>query len=235
VVADYYENFRRNWHFLTNQKLKPAKEIKHSYREKKQITTQVVQHRPLIDGDHNITNFMLETIHGLKAGDVAWIETPYFLPRGILNRLQEQLVSAAKRNVDVRILTNSEESSDFGLMVNASIFDERELLKAGARIFHRSNQRMLHAKVGVFGALNKKEKDAVTTIGSWNVDSKSAAHDSENVIAIYNKKIANEMKDILISDMKKGESKEIFLTDIGRTPLGNEIKSAAVNIIAELI
>ena len=47
---------------------------------------------------------------------------------------QKELIAAQKRGVDVRILTNSEQSTDFKGLIHASVFDRRSRLEAGVRI-----------------------------------------------------------------------------------------------------
>ena len=187
----------------------------------------IIQHRPLEDGDHKVTNYLLYNLRTLKAGEIAWFETAYFLPRGVLRELQKELVLAARRGVDVRILTNSEATSDFKSLVEASVFDVRELLEAGARVFFRNQERMVHAKVMVLG-------DKLTMVGSWNCDNRSAAHDSEDVCTIYDRAINQEMTEVLLDDMME-QSDEITLHDLENRKLGKEFMSAAMLLAGELI
>ena len=184
VVKDVFNSFKQNWFHVAGEHLdlntepsvvnqSPANQS--PANPEKGYTVSIIQHRPLPDGDHNVTNFLLYNLRTLKAGEKAWFETAYFLPRGVLRSLQKEMIAAAKRGVDVRILTNSEKTSDFGPLVEAAVFDTRELVKAGARVFHRNQDRMVHAKVSVLG-------DKLTMIGSWNMDNRSASHDSRRCL-----------------------------------------------------
>ena len=230
VVKDVFNSFKQNWFHVAQEhlELKPAqvtqktqtKNPNHGY------TVSIIQHRPLPDGDHNVTNFLLYNLRTLKAGEKAWFETAYFLPRGVLRSLQKEMVAAAKRGVDVRILTNSEQTSDFGPLVEAAVFDTRELVKAGARVFHRNQDRMVHAKVSVLG-------DKLTMIGSWNMDNRSASHDSEDVCAIYDESITKQMSEQLITDMFE-QSDEITLAAIDKRPFAQELRSAGMLLMGEL-
>lgn len=227
VVKDVFNSFKQNWFHVAQERLelKPAQKAQdknpdHGY------TVSIIQHRPLPDGDHNVTNFLLYNLRTLEAGEKAWFETAYFLPRGVLRSLQKEMVAAAKRGVDVRILTNSEKTSDFGPLVEAAVFDTRELIKAGARVFHRNQDRMVHAKVSVLG-------DKLTMIGSWNMDNRSASHDSEDVCAIYDANITKQMSEQLITDMFE-QSDEITLAAIEKRSFGQELRSAGMLLMGEL-
>lgn len=229
VVDDIAHNFKNNWLHVAKAELKlpecnkaPSKPISgDSYN------VGIIHHRPLEDGDHNVTNFLLYNLRTLRPGEKAWLETPYFLPRGALRALQTEMVITAKRGVDLRILTNDEKTSDFGPLVEAAVFDERELLRAGARIFRRNNDRMVHAKVYVLG-------DKLTMIGSWNMDNRSAAHDSEDICAIFDQRITKEMSEQLLRDMFE-QSYEIKLADIDARSLSKEMRSAAMLLMGELL
>ena len=180
----------------------------------------------MIDQDHNISNFILYNLRTLQAGEKAWFETAYFLPRGVLKILQKELINAANKGVDVRIMTNSEKTSDFGPLVESCIFDTRELLKAGVKVYHRKEGRMVHSKVSVFG-------DNLALIGSWNFDNRSAFHDSEAACAIYDEELTAKMISTLENDMYN-DSYEVKLENIQMQPLSQEIKSSMMLLGAEL-
>lgn len=226
IVRDVYRCFRRNWLHNAHERL-PFKSKALPSATKSDCRVSMIQHRPWEDGDDNIVNFLLYNLRTLKAGEKAWFETAYFLPRGVLRPLQKELVGAALRGVDVRILTNSKETSDFKSLVEAAVFDYRELLKAGARIFSRNQNRTVHAKVAVLG-------DTLTTIGSYNLDNRSASHDTEDICALYGEAITREMSGQLLTDMFE-QSDEIKLADIQSAPLGDELKAAGMLLIGELI
>lgn len=226
IVKDVFNSFKQNWFHVAQEHIELKNMPKKDYNKQEGYTVSMIQHRPSPDGDHNVTNFLLYNLRTLKAGEKAWFETAYFLPRGVLRSLQKEMVAAAKRGVDLRILTNSETTSDFGPLVEAAVFDTRELLRAGARVFHRNQDRMVHAKVSVLG-------DKLTMIGSWNMDNRSASHDSEDVCAIYDLGITEQMSEQLIKDMFE-QSDEISLASIDKRSLGKELRSAAMLLMGEL-
>lgn len=223
AACDVYRNFRRNWFYLSSHRLEKGPKITDSINGKK---VAILQHRPMIDQDHNISNFILYNLRTLQAGEKAWFETAYFLPRGVLKILQKELISAANKGVDVRIMTNSEKTSDFGPLVESCVFDTRELLKAGVKVYHRKEGRMVHSKVSVFG-------DNLSLIGSWNFDNRSAFHDSEAACAIYDEELTAKMISTLENDMYN-DSYEVKLENIQMQPLGQEIKSSIMLLGAEL-
>ncbi|MCA9507866.1 MAG: phosphatidylserine/phosphatidylglycerophosphate/cardiolipin synthase family protein [Myxococcales bacterium] len=228
IVRDVYKCFRRNWVHIAHERLafKPKISNDDTKDDNDNVKVSVIQHRPWEDGDDNIVNFFLYNLRTLKPGEKAWFETAYFLPRGILRPLQKELVRAAKRGVDVRILTNSKETSDFKQLVEAAIFDYRELLKAGVKIYQRNQNRTVHAKVAVLG-------DKLTTIGSYNLDNRSANHDTEDLCAIYDERINQEMYQQLLIDMFE-QSDEITLAQIESNPLDKELSAAAKLLLGEL-
>ncbi len=224
AVSDIYKNFRRNWMELTQERLPYQKPIAHSGGD---YAVSIIDHRPKEEGDHKIANFYLYNLRSLKAGEKAWFETAYFLPRGALRPLQRELVNAAKRGVDVRILTNSAESSDFSHLVEAAIFDYRELLRAGARIFERTTNQMVHAKVAILG-------HTLCTVGSANLDNRSETLDREVLCAIFNEAKNSEMSAQLERDMFE-QSNEIKLETIKNMPIKNELKAAGMHLLSEII
>lgn len=229
-VKESFKSFRRNWLHLAQEKLK----FSDSRSTSEKVATKalgpdmvIIHHRPFEERDHRILNYFLYNLRTLKAGEKAWFETAYFLPRGALRVLQAEMCKAALRGVDVRIITNSLSSSDVKPVVDAAIFDYRVLLKAGVRIFAMKNARMLHAKVSVLGS-------RLCTVGSWNMDNRSASHDSEDLCGIYDEEIRAEMEEKLKADMRENAD-EVVLSRIKHKPLKDELRSAAMLWLGELL
>ncbi|HXW53137.1 MAG TPA: phosphatidylserine/phosphatidylglycerophosphate/cardiolipin synthase family protein [Myxococcota bacterium] len=229
IAVDTYHSFWRNWLHIAQEKLPEAPKLSSvdEMASDSQFYATMMQHRPLEDGDHKVINFLLYNLRTLKPGEKAWFETAYFLPRGILRVLQKELVAAAKRGVDVRIITNSQATSDFESLVSASVFDLRELLEVGAKVYTRNLERMVHAKVMVLG-------DKLTMVGSWNCNNRSASHDSEDMCTIYHSGINQEMTHVLERDMHE-QSDELTIKDIEQQKFSKEIMSAAHLLTAELL
>lgn len=86
-----------------------------------------------------------------------YVTTPYFVPD---RRTQDQLVHAARRGVDVRLLLPGK--SDVPMARWAARAAYRTLLSAGIRVFEYQ-PRMLHAKTAVVDGV-------VATVGTTNLD-----------------------------------------------------------------
>lgn len=118
---------------------------------------------------------LLTAISGAKSS--IWIESPYFV---LTPQVLEALATASLRGVDIEIITNSALSTDNP--VSASLFLDTwpELLARAPtmRIFVRSSRPTLHAKRAVFD-------DALTLIGSYNLDPLSAFVNSELIVAVW--------------------------------------------------
>lgn len=89
-----------------------------------------------------------------------YVTTPYFLPhRKLLNATLE----AARRGVDVRVLTGSKGTTDPWLMWYAQQWISHRMLKAGVRLYEYHGGAVMHAKTvvadGVWGS-----------VGSYNWD-----------------------------------------------------------------
>ena len=106
------------------------------------------------------------------------IETAYFVPdRGIINAL----VAARKRGVDVRLLTNCEETNDVEGIVPLTRWFYQELMTAGVRIWEWQGDHpgfgSMHAKCAVIDG-------QVVELGSANLDHRSLELNSESLILI---------------------------------------------------
>ena len=89
-----------------------------------------------------------------------YLTTPYFVPD---HRTQNELVAAARRDVDVRLLLPGK--SDVPITQWAARAAYRKLLAGGVRVFEYQ-PRVLHAKTAVIDG-------AVATVGTANLDYRS--------------------------------------------------------------
>jgi cardiolipin synthase len=94
-----------------------------------------------------------------------WVMNAYWLPKGSLLRA---LAAAARRGVDVRVLTPA--VSDHPITVWAALALHDGLIRAGVRVA-AFPQRMLHAKTVLF--------DDHALVGSHNLNHRSLIHDLE--------------------------------------------------------
>jgi cardiolipin synthase len=190
AANDVYNAFAKNWLHLTGETMEEIP-VQDTFENGQDIL--MVQHRPRIDGDHHITNAMVESIKALRPGEKCWISSAYFIPTGALELLKDVLCDAAKRGVDVRILTNGGPSSDAPVINQAAIQSYRELADAGVMVMEKNGTQTIHSKTAVMGS-------HLSFIGSWNGDNRSASLNSEDVAIVFDDALAKEMEDSFLAD-----------------------------------
>ena len=97
------------------------------------------------------------------------IENAYFVPP---EELREALIDAAKRGVDVRVMTNSRASNDMGIVSDASRYYYDELIDAGVKIYEKQGGT-LHSKTMTFDG-------EFSIVGSVNFNGRSHGLDAES-------------------------------------------------------
>ena len=227
-ARDAFDGFSKNWEHIRGERLPQPSQPPRVFDDERGTTLQFIQHHPRLAGDHNITNFMVETIKALEPGEKAYIANSYFIPTGALTVYKEALMDAAKRGVDVRVVTNSAKTTDAPQINQAAIFPYRDLLAAGVRIFERKGERTMHSKTAVFGS-------HISAIGSWNADNRSASLNSESIAVAYSPTFAKEVEKMIINDMSPDEAFEVTLAQIGSLPLDQEIENSTMSILSDLM
>jgi cardiolipin synthase len=121
-----------------------------------------------------------------------YIQTPYFLPTEGLN---QALQTAALGGVDVRLMLPKRSDTRTANMASHSFIDD--MVKAGAKIY-LYEPGFLHAKLVV-------SDDALTCIGSANMDFRSFEHNFEISAFVYQRDFALQMKKIFMYDLQRCE------------------------------
>jgi len=125
-----------------------------------------------------------------------YLSSPYFVPP---KRLMRGLTHAARRGVDVRVLTAGR--SDVPLVRLASQHLYGRLLKAGVRIFELQ-QRVLHAKTvtvdGVYAA-----------VGSFNLDYWSDRRNLEVSVAVLDSGAACTLEEQFVRDLEGAQEVQL--------------------------
>ncbi|MEP3213355.1 MAG: phospholipase D-like domain-containing protein [Luteolibacter sp.] len=125
------------------------------------------------------------------AGKSIYIQNPYFLPDPAG---AEALAKAARRGVDVRIMTPSVESTDSFFVTYAGHFHFERLLEAGVRIFEYQ-PTLLHQKtITVDGTW--------CGIGSANFDDRSFEINDEIVVGIAEPSIVADLERVFEQDSR---------------------------------
>ena len=135
--------------------------------------------------------FLALTIAGARK--TLYISNSYFVPNVDFCKL---LTNAAKRGVDVRVLTVSEETD-----VKTTWYAGRALyegLLAGGVKIYEYKPAMMHAKTIVVDGL-------WTAVGSMNFDNRSIAFNNEAQILALDSTVGKKMEEIFLEDLKYSE------------------------------
>jgi cardiolipin synthase len=119
------------------------------------------------------------------------IANPYFVPDPAA---LDTLIDAKKRGVDVRIMVAGKRDENWLSRQNAVRLYGR-LLEADIEILEYDTT-LLHHKTMVVD-------DVWSTIGTTNFDSRSFAHNEENNVCVYDRRIARELIGIFEQDVKQ--------------------------------
>jgi cardiolipin synthase len=205
AVQDAQRAFLRNWKLVggTVPEERMAALFPKARFDGNGGSVRVVQHHPVASADapadENTMKLYLAAI-GAATKSIT-IENAYFVPP---RELREALIAAARRGVDVRIMSNSKESSDMGFVVEAARYCYNELLEAGVKIYEVSGGT-LHAKTASFDG-------QYAIVGSANLNGRSKGLDTEVVLAIRDDKAAAQLDERFNNGIPR--AKEITLADV---------------------
>ncbi|HEX6644089.1 MAG TPA: phospholipase D-like domain-containing protein [Gemmatimonadales bacterium] len=138
-----------------------------------------------------------------------FISNSYFIPD---KRLRQAVMDRARAGVDVRILVPGSKTDAKPVRLAGQTHYE-ELMRAGVRIYEYQ-PTMMHAKVVVV--------DGVwSVVGSANMDERSMELNEENVLSIYDRRLAAEIERGFLEDFER--SVEFDLARWSRRPLYRRI------------
>ena len=163
--------------------------------------------------------FLALTISGARK--TLYISNPYFVPDEDLRRM---LRAAARRGVDVRVLTAGEET-DVKLVRTAARGRYESLLRAGVRIYEYQ-PTMLHAKTIV-------ADDVWTTIGTMNFDNRSIAFNEESNLIVQDSRVAAVMRRQFENDLRY--SREIVLHRFAQRSLFAKALERMAGLVSNLL
>jgi cardiolipin synthase A/B len=123
-----------------------------------------------------------------------YITNPYFAPG---RNFIELLIEAARRGVDVRILTAGART-DIAIVRSAGRFWYEALLSAGVRVYEWQPST-LHAKTLVVDG-------EWSAIGSMNFDNRSMALNDESTLMVLDATVGEEMNRIFMEDLRRAEA-----------------------------
>jgi cardiolipin synthase len=163
--------------------------------------------------------FLALTIAGARR--TLYVTNSYFVPDDDFRRL---LKNAARRGVDVRILTVSEKT-DVKTTWYAGRYRYEELLGAGIRIYE-FQPTMIHSKTIVVDGL-------WGSIGSMNFDNRSMAFNNESNLVVLDSTVGRELDATFLADL--AHAKEIKLDDFRRRGRWERLLEGAAATISRLL
>ncbi|HEV2263501.1 MAG TPA: phospholipase D-like domain-containing protein [Stellaceae bacterium] len=138
-----------------------------------------------------------------------WLTTAYFVPT---DDELDDLESAARRGVDVRLMLPSQSDSPSAFDVGRSYYDD--LLEAGVKIYEIQNE-VLHSKTAAI--------DGVwSVIGSSNFDHRSVLFNDEVDVVVLGRATATQLEAEFQADEAK--SRTIDATTWSHRPFGERIR-----------
>ncbi|HEY4217843.1 MAG TPA: phospholipase D-like domain-containing protein [Gemmatimonadaceae bacterium] len=156
-----------------------------------------------------------------SARQTLYITNSYFVPDTDFRRLLEQ---AAKRGVDVRVLTVSAKT-DVKTTWYAGRHWYEELLGAGIRIYEYQ-PTMIHSKTIV--------ADGVwSTVGSMNFDNRSMSFNNESNLVVLDSAFGRQMDSVFMDDLRF--AKEIKLDTFKRRSVWSRFIESASSAVARLL
>jgi cardiolipin synthase len=150
-----------------------------------------------------------------------YVTNSYFAPE---RSFIDMLAAAAKRGVDVRILTAGART-DINIVRDAGRASYNTLLEAGVRVFEWQPST-LHAKAFVVDG-------QWSAIGSMNFDNRSMALNDESTLMILDPTIGRQMDQIFLDDLRHSE--EITLTAFQRRSWWARLTERVANLVTRLL
>jgi cardiolipin synthase len=138
-----------------------------------------------------------------------YITNSYFVPG---ENFLQLLLKAAKRGVDVRVLTVSKKTDVKTTWYAGRTYYDK-LLSGGVKIYEYK-PTMMHAKTMVVDGLWSE-------IGSMNFDNRSLAFNNESLLLVLDKNVGAQMDSIFLDDIKYSD--QIDLATFRKRPLFGRI------------
>jgi len=154
------------------------------------------------------------------ASNYVYITTPYLI---LDEALTKAIMDAAKRSVDIRIITPG--IPDKRLVYGVTRSQYYNLIKAGVSIYEYT-PGFVHAK-------NVVSDDKIATIGSINFDNRSFYHSYECGIWIFNSRTVIDMKEDFLNIQSL--SRKVYLDYIDKIPFGKKISIGFFRLLSPLL
>jgi len=211
AVADAMKAFVRNWDEMGG-KLTEADRQK-LFPKLNEVTggtsVRVVQSNPEVKGLVGTTDKLyLRAIENAQKSIT--IENAYFLPPP---EIRKALIDAAKRGVEIKVMTNGRASSDMGFVADAARYFYDDMIKAGVQINEKQGGT-LHSKTATFDG-------EFSVVGSVNLNGRSKNQDAEVAMAVTDPSTAKALEQRFADGLKQAVpvsmaelKKESFITNL---------------------
>lgn len=216
AVYGLQTSFLLDWYFADQTLLTSARYFP-KIRVEGESIVQIVTSEPIAPWKEIMQGLTL-AIHSAKR--YFYIQTPYFLPtETILAALQ----TAALAGVDIRLMIPARADVKITYLATCSYL--KDVLKAGVKVF-LYNKGFLHSKLMV-------SDDALSTVGSTNMDFRSFEHNFEVNAFMYDEQTALCMKQIFLQDQK--DCTQLYLKKWEKRPRWQRIKESVVRVLSPLL
>ena len=224
TVVPMQATFIANWaeatgQLLTGERFLPLDDRAVATAAATGVAEAALVYSPPLTGITAAERFLAFSI--LSAQRRLYIANAYFIPQPDYVQL---LVAAARRGVDVRILTNGARS-DVRTTWLAGRSRYEVLLEAGARIYEYRPTTM-HAKTLVVDG-------AWTAVTTMNFDNRSLAFNSEIALAVLDGALGASMEAQFVADLQFAD--EIRLGEFRRRSRRQRFLERAASVIANLL
>ena len=147
--------------------------------------------------DHSIPRYYVTLLSAIRNAEKSiWLSAAYFVPT---DQEKEDLIAAARRGVDVRLLLPGDSDSQMAMAVGHSHYSA--LLESGVKIYETQNL-VLHSKAAVI--------DGVwTVVGSSNFDRRSVLFNDEVDALVLGSATAQELQKMLEGDIQNARPIDI--------------------------
>ncbi|KUG22856.1 cardiolipin synthetase [hydrocarbon metagenome] len=207
IVTELDKAFRQNWVIFGGGTLNNHAPSIESLPQG--IPARLVHSRPW-DGSYTNLDELVQAC--LTAKSRIYLTSQYLaLPL----KLQNALIDAARKGIDVRILTNSYETGQelaMSLCHYISLNYYRDLLAAGVRIYEYGcdpdlkQKPYYHVKQFLFDG-------KCVAVGSYNLSLRSAYLESEIMVYITDKSVATERENLFLKELELN-TREVFFSDL---------------------
>ncbi|MDP2273178.1 MAG: phosphatidylserine/phosphatidylglycerophosphate/cardiolipin synthase family protein [Archangium sp.] len=220
AVADTMKAFTRNWDELGG-KLSDADRQK-LFPKLSEVSggpsVRVVQSNPEVKGLVGTTDKLyLRSIENAQKSIT--IENAYFLPPP---EIRKALIDAAKRGVEVKVMSNSKASNDMGFVSDAARYFYDDMLKAGVQIFEKHGGT-LHSKTATFDG-------EFSVVGSVNMNGRSKNTDAEVALAVQDDATARQLENRFAAGLK--ETVKVTLAELKKESFMTNLKQWALSTMA---